>query len=373
MSPARIVLVLVTLAWSWPGCTPGGDTVGPAVYWSSGPPASVANASAEPLDVTSFDSAADVTDDDPADGNGPDDAEDDADVVEAAVNEVPGDQSPVIKELPELCFGPWDCDDDDLCTKDRCVAATNRCEYEAVEGCCHSVADCPIPPACTEVACEEHVCVEAAIFPCCTSDLQCFDGNGCTTDECVALPDFGAECVSTPTPDCCAVLHSNDFQSELSTVLWSVQDVVGDVTWDVMGARFFSPPASLHMGLPQLKGYASVDSKSAATIAMPEVALGPAATAVLRFRMYLDVEPCSPERKGADLLRVFADTDAADNLLLWHKCESGVVQEWTTVHVDLSAMVDRTFTLRFAFDSVDEALNDGEGVYLDDVEVEVCY
>jgi len=71
-----------------------------------------------------------------------------------------------------------DCDDDDPCSADGCVAG--ECTYAPIAGCCTADADCND----TEI-CVENACLEELIDPC--LELDCDDKNPCTEDSCGEL------------------------------------------------------------------------------------------------------------------------------------------------------------------------------------------
>ncbi|MFT7621068.1 MAG: hypothetical protein ACI9WU_000229 [Myxococcota bacterium] len=392
----RILAFVAGCALCLTACEPS-TLSGPGIYQSYGPSvglfdsdaSDIASANDAPDDATDNattssdgvdgDSIAtvDVVEDVPAvtdPGVTPDIAPADVQPTEVQPTEDTGDETdPGVVTPPELCFGPWDCDDLDPCTKDRCVATTNKCEYEAIIGCCHQPSDCPGHGQCTVVSCTDNVCLQETIWPCCLLDTQCKDTDDCTDDKCVPLEGGGAECQSTPAPGCCSTLMTNDFSVPVDIAGWTLTETLGGIGWEVMGARFFSPPSSLHMGITSEPSFGTEEGHVATAIELPEVSLGDVASATLRFRVYVDVEPCSPLRKGADLLRLFADADIASNLMLWHKCEVESMAQWTLAEVDLTKLREQTFTLRLDFDSVDDALNGGQGVFVDDLTLEVCY
>jgi len=81
------------------------------------------------------------------------------------------------------CVGmPKDCNDNDSCTADTCVAAV---------GCTHSTlpdgSPCDDGDICTTVdVCTGGVCAGTVNPNCCQTASQCDDGDACTIDQCVA-------------------------------------------------------------------------------------------------------------------------------------------------------------------------------------------
>ena len=101
------------------------------------------------------------------------------------------------------CQIDGDCNDNNTCTTDTCVAGT--CVFTPIAGCsntgCASAADCNDNNACTTDTCVANACVHTAVPGCgntnCTGAADCNDGNACTTDTCVA-----GSCVHTAVPGC---------------------------------------------------------------------------------------------------------------------------------------------------------------------------
>jgi hypothetical protein len=82
---------------------------------------------------------------------------------------------------------PVNCADTDPCTDDVCDAATGACSHPRIPNCCQSVADCNDNNVCTSDTCVAQVCDHAVNPSCCATDADCNDGNPCTQDSaCVA-------------------------------------------------------------------------------------------------------------------------------------------------------------------------------------------
>ena len=64
-----------------------------------------------------------------------------------------------------------------------CPSGTHDCG-NGCQQCC-TAGDCP-GTTCSPATCDNGVCGRAPIEGCCTGDDQCYDGNPCTTDTCVA-------------------------------------------------------------------------------------------------------------------------------------------------------------------------------------------
>jgi hypothetical protein len=97
-------------------------------------------------------------------------------------------------QAEHACDGPGDpgCDDGNECSLDFCALQEGvyRCEFGVKPwsgNCCTSRFDCKIGWVCVSGRCEH-----------CSTDIQCVDPNGCTTDRCQ-----NGVCVHEPVPGCC--------------------------------------------------------------------------------------------------------------------------------------------------------------------------
>ena len=73
------------------------------------------------------------------------------------------------------CDSAEDCDDQQVCTQDTCLAVEG-CQHVAVDGCCDTDFPCNDQDACTLDTCIEHLCQFEA--------KSCDDDNVCTDDGC---------------------------------------------------------------------------------------------------------------------------------------------------------------------------------------------
>jgi|GEM_PF-1653199 len=104
--------------------------------------------------------------------------------------------------LPDCCQQDSDCDDGNSCSLDSCVVSSggSQCVYTAsnTDGCCNAPSDCSVG-ACQIATCEAFTCGSLPLPGCCTSDIDCDDGQPCTADSC--LP--GGLCLNQQIPECC--------------------------------------------------------------------------------------------------------------------------------------------------------------------------
>lgn len=101
--------------------------------------------------------------------------------------------------IPGCCTSDVDCDDGNSCTDDACDGS-GTCTNSLRLGCCRSDGECGDGDPCTLDLCEDEACTSAPVPGCCTDDSDCDDGNACTADVC---PTPGAACESSLIPGCC--------------------------------------------------------------------------------------------------------------------------------------------------------------------------
>jgi len=307
----------------------------------------------------------------------------------------------VVRALCEpvsLCGNDFECNDGDACTNDRCVA--NVCQANPIPGCCESTADCDDAYACTEDACVEGSCQNNLIAGCCVADGECDDGRACTTDACdmathsCVFVDTGGCCTTAADcndgdactsdvcqpngtcrhganvtdPSCCEA--GNFFEEHFSLSALTTFTVQGDgsqVRWRAYNGHVFTPPFALYYGNPATQDFDS-GARTFGTATSDPIAIPTTAHATkLTFNVWLDVDGFPFD----DLLsaRVIVGGNA---FTLWERTDLpfGSMEQWIPVTIDLPPQVaGRTIRVQFAFDSVDEQDNDGEGIYVDDVQV----
>ena len=296
------------------------------------------------------------------------------------------------------CNADSECNDGDACTSDRC--AGNLCQATAIAGCCQSAADCNDAYACTTDTCVNNKCLNSLIPNCCVFDGECDDGKGCTTDTCNAATrtcvfvDTGGCCQSaldcadgdactsdvcqgdgtcfhgpaTGTPGCCVpgTFLSDPFPSQVLTG-FTVSGDGSAVRWRVFNGQFASPPFAMYYGNPATRNYdtgaRTYGTATSGDVVVPASAFAPQLT----FNVWLDLGSFFFD----DLLSVRVLT-TGDAFTVWERTQLpfGSQQEWIPVTVSLpETVIGRTIRVQFAFDSIDEQGNDGEGIYIDDVVV----
>ena len=96
----------------------------------------------------------------------------------------------------------------------------------------------------------------------------------------------------------------------------------------------------------------------------PSITLLDAQGYTLAFWLFMDTELGTTY----DQLFLYADT-GLQSIPLWDKTQLVEVAVWSEAQVNISALAGQTFSLRFAFDTVDSAVNTGQGVMIDDLRV----
>ncbi len=249
----------------------------------------------------------------------------------------------------EPCFADQECDDGDACTIDTCSYADHTCVHQAGN--------------------------------CCQSALECDDGNECTQDVCAEAEGGGRACHSAPIAGCCMVTLSNTLSAAADVADWGHEPTNPGVGWQIAATRYVSPPASLYLGDPKTGTYINHHGDSPAqppnteaSIAAPVLRLDQhAASAVLDLQLWVDVESCDGHRAWFDIFRIVVDTPEVDSVVMFDKCDVSDYRTWVAVSLDLTPFIGDLVGLRLDFNSIDARLNDGEGIYVDDLQIMTCY
>ena len=221
---------------------------------------------------------------------------------------------------------------------------------------CVGSAACDDGDGCTVDTCDGGVCSHAP--------LLCDDGDPCTADFC----DDGA-CAAqlAPSgPQCCyeGVLHQASFEGTSTDGFLVVNLAEGGeppIVWQPHVGRAHDGAGSLYLGDPTTMTFANGGVVKASATTKP-IALPAGRPIELSLWALLSVE----EGKSWDVLTVAVIVDGA-LVPVWAKGSDTPLDTWFRVRVDLSAFANEIVQVVLAFDSVDETLNDGEGVYVDDL------
>ncbi len=291
------------------------------------------------------------------------------------------------------CQVDLECEDHDPCTGQACVEG--RCTYTAsgAAGCCEVGRDCDDGDEATFEDCEDGRCV-AADSPECGAGAECASSNACLAGSCVlghchfeprstqgccdALSDCpeAALCqragcaefsctVETVTGPFAVWEEGFDGEEGLDALGWEVEPDGSGAAWRRTTALSVSHPGSLYYGTPDAGGFDV--GVTAGNVTSPPLTVPAGRSATLSFMIATDTEPgFERDVVAVDLLTAGGPVQifAKDELL-------GSTQlAWRSIQIALPEGADGA-RLRFAFDSVDEKLNDGRGVFVDDVQVTV--
>jgi hypothetical protein len=292
------------------------------------------------------------------------------------------------------------CDDGNSCTDNSCVIATG-CVFLANAGTCTDNSACTSGDACKDGKCasgpgcsDGDLCTVDSCDPavgCSFAKSACDDSDPCTTDAC----DAGTgKCAHTYLDSCCTtgkVFYSRNFDDG-STSSFVVNNSSNSATkgWQVAvnAKQAYSPKNALWYGdaaqgtydIKNSYGQVVTNSGTAAIgpIAMPAT-LPPGATLQFTAWLYLDVETCTTFDKltisatnGAKTVQLWSKSDLPDANQVTGNCATHIVLPtgWTQLVLPLPFAAGDFVTLKFAFDTVDAEYNDGQGVFIDDVQIQ---
>jgi hypothetical protein len=191
---------------------------------------------------------------------------------------------------------------------------------------------------------------DASIYPGAT-EVPC---NG-KDDDCNGLDNTGG------------ILWSESFDDGAANG-WTMSPNGGSVYWHVDSYRKYSVPNSLACNDPSDHSYnhgASDTSALTGSIAIPGN-LPPNAQVSLSFRLLSMTDPV--EYCGYDVLVVTVNDNAP-----WQKCSDQLEQvgQWEKQVISLNAYKGLNIQAKWRFYTSDSLYNNGEGLYIDDVEVSV--
>ena len=242
--------------------------------------------------------------------------------------------------IPGCCTSHFECNDGNVCTTDTC--ANEQCAWTNNEKGCNDQDPCTIKDTCAEGTCAGE-------------SLVCDDGDPCTLDACA---NGSCGFTASEAPECCGFdVIAFGFDEG---VLGGFEAVPAEGGFELTNARAATFPYSLHIG----GGAGTI----AGTVTSPQIALTLVPALELRFWVYLDTEP------GADVdtVTITGISTKGKEVLLWEKPPDHPMKQWVHVVVDAGFFATESgVRLEVAYDSVDPAANDGEGVYIDAIELAV--
>ncbi|MCO4760431.1 MAG: hypothetical protein KC502_02930 [Myxococcales bacterium] len=343
----------------------------------------------------------------------------------------PKDTSSTVEDTGVDDAGPGDAGETDVENKEDAASAdTNAAEDTSTADAAKSdVPDATSTTICTsDTYCEsfykgniaahqiavcgvDGVCKKVTKAGFCANSGDCDDGSECTDDSCDLTTN---KCVSSPKPNCCAgkvsLLNARFEQKTLEGFVGSASPKANNnVAWQLSSNRGHASKNSLYLG-NECNSYNT--SKSAASgckagasalafeanLTSQEVVLPKNKPAIAHFWLWLDAQPkfkaattcanpcpegttcvkidggtsvCAPEQ---DVLRVFVETGAPSPDPVWISTTiNKSTQGWLHVAINLAPYQkkdkDTALKLRWNF-KANNANNDHEGAYIDDVVIE---
>ncbi len=243
------------------------------------------------------------------------------------------------------------CSDGNLCTTpDTCKSGVCNAGPWAI-ACCLGAKDCEDNYPCTTETCSANQCIYTL--------KNCAQNNGCLAGYCNSTGVCASDPAQSPV-----TLASQGFEGANSPG-WLFGINTGgspDIFWSVSDKRSFAGKYSLYVGNP--KDYTYDHGVGNAVALSPPVALPAGKEASLKFAFhslvkeagctfdYLLVQVHDPSG-GVTTLAVLCDPTSAFEL-----------KEY-----DLKTWAGQTVRIGFVFQTVDNVLNDGEGLYIDDFAV----
>lgn len=199
----------------------------------------------------------------------------------------------------------------------------------------------------------------------CVEDAECASGDECSLGTC----DAGT-CVYeiVVSPQCCGTEVESWHFDDGTTQGWTSQNAMGGVEWHVVTNRSASPPNSLYFGdsTKTPPDFSTGEPVSGSALS-PPVSLPTVGSALLKFKVYMDAE--SSTSYDQLMLNVVIGGSEVE---VWTKAEIPMIPTpgFVDAEADLSNWMGKTIQLKFHFDSIDDFINEGEGVYIDDVVVD---
>jgi len=263
---------------------------------------------------------------------------------------------------PKTCQEGSSCGDDgNVCSDDACQVFANG----APNGyCAHPAIPTCVKPECTAATVAD----------------DCKHAGECEVPSCVE-----GHCVYQTDPHCCqrnTLFQANfDDKSLQGFQVYSYQGQA-KVKWQVSQNRSTSGQYALYYGDTVAKTYDTPGTFNFGEATSPAIAIPADGWVFLTFELFLSTEfdDTVPELYYNPLSIDFFEVLVIENLgnpstqkktQVWssHNVLGTTGGQFLPVGVDLSDFAGRTVWLQFRFDTSDDADNQHEGVYLDDIEV----
>jgi len=250
------------------------------------------------------------------------------------------------------CGSGYTCDYTYQCKKD-CTADCygKQC---GPDGCGGSCGNCSSGYYCDAAS---YVC-KLNCSPSC-SGKQCGDdgcGGSCGTCSSGTCNLSSGQC--EPPASC----TKKGFNFDLG-VMQAVTETHTDsqVKWQLVTKRNHSPSYALYYGDSSAWNFAGSGTNSGVA-SLPSIAIPSSGSSTLTFWLYMDTETGS-----YDILTV-----KLGSTTLWAKASSSItMKSWQQITVNLSSVAGQTGQIKFTFDTIDSTSNTTEGVYVDDISIQL--
>lgn len=145
---------------------------------------------------------------------------------------------------------------------------------------------------------------------------------------------------------------------------WTATNSDAKVGWIASSRRPATGSQSLYYGDPAVGSFSTGATANKGTVLSPSIALSAGKKAGVRLWLYGDIE------KGTfgDLITISV-VESGKTTSLWTKPSTFVQKTWFEVSLDLSSYAGKTIQLKIEFDTLDGFVNDGEGLFVDDISV----
>jgi hypothetical protein len=240
------------------------------------------------------------------------------------------------------CMGPHDCMVDDICRSGTCT--DNQCDVEIIgqSNCCAVSDECDDNDPCTADGCLANVCVN-----------QPAEGPGCCLARNIRLYNF-------------------DVRTDLDGYLVDNRSQPGaqgaETRWHLSTARYLSEPRSMRFGneLNYDNGGIAAGSATSPTFRVPSDGFY-----ALSFQLFLDIESDAARDQfkvevleGANVVKVFDKANlTGEQYDMWVAVNN----------ISLNTWKGKDIKLRFDFTTVNVQENSGLGIFVDDISVDkVC-
>jgi hypothetical protein len=237
------------------------------------------------------------------------------------------------------CAGtPYSCNDNLACTQDSCVA--NSCSFQPVAGWCLISVGGGGTPTCFQ------------------------NGAYNNLNACQYCNTGKSQTAWTSSAGTAQVTWS--FESGLQGFVITPSPATSAVKWQLDTKRADSAPTSLYFGNVAVHNFDDLDKTVAGEATSPAVALPASGKLCLEWRMFKDTESLA----SYDQLTV---TALPAGTAIWRSQDqpknATTAGAFASFIADVSTLAGQSVQFRFAFNSVDEIANSGEGVYLDTIRV----